>query len=450
MTTNNYKLLVICLLISSTYTPIANATSISEKGGLTSSSQAAAKKLTHSKFNSGPHIFPVNPYIQVDGNIRSYFFDRDYTNNNLPNQRAFSLGGKLNLLTEEFFYGFRLGATGYTAQPLGINSHIQTKVDRTLPGKPVGAFGQAFGQYENKCFLARIGNQLITTPWMNEADSRMIPATYQAVYAKLTPITDFNLSAMRVLRFKNRISSSFSKTNLYNPSSQATPIALADQKFIGAFALGADYKHDNFKIQAWGYQFYNIAKLYYADASYKADLGYAIKPIMGIQLGHEHNDGNIAFNTVNRSPKNSDLLGVLVGIECGEGSFTVGYNDIPKKAGAYLNGNIISPYTTSYTSDPLYTTSMIAGLIEKAAGHATKVTLKYNFFDKKLKTLISYAKYYNNPSIPNTSESNFDITYLPDGMFKKLALRYRVGLLKNNPTYGQFIYHRAMLQYDFD
>ncbi len=174
------------------------------------------------------------PYLEIDGNLRSYFFQRDYSKPNLADQKAFSFGGKLNALTEDCFYGFRLGVTGYTAQPLGLNSHHLERVDMTLPGKPVTTLGQAFLQYENNYFLTRIGNQLINSPWLNEADSRMIPATYQGFYAKITPMEDLDLVAMRMVRFKSRVKSSFSKSNLYSPINQAASInTLGSQKLIG-------------------------------------------------------------------------------------------------------------------------------------------------------------------------------------------------------------------------
>jgi len=411
--------------------------------------QAIAPKGTQSNL-AEQHILPSIPYLHLDGNLRTYFFQRNYTNPNLSNQKAFSFGGKLNALTEDCFYGFRMGATAYTAQPLGLNSHNPNKVDLTLPGKPVTTLGQAFLQYENNYFLTRIGNQLISTPWLNEADTRMIPATYQGLYAKITPMTDFDLTAMRMIRFKSRIKGGFSKTNLYSPINLGTPVnALDNQTVMGTLALGAQYKQCDFKAQVWGYQFYNIAKLYYGDVSYTMDIGTLVKPIVGVQVGHEHNDGNPVFNTSSVAKKNSDVYGALLGAEIADGSVTIGYNNIPKHTGSFQNGDIVSPYTSGYTSDPLYTTAMIAGLIEKSAGSAMKGTVQYNFFEKQLHFLVCYARYKTSPFIPNTSETDFDLTYKPNGQLKNLSLRYRVGFLKHHPVFGRFIYNRLMVQYDF-
>src|SRR5436309_1620164 len=65
---------------------------------------------------------PVLPAVNIDGNIRLYDFDRHFSRSNTIDRYAFSLGGKVNLLTDLFLRDFRLGGTVYTAQPLGLNS----------------------------------------------------------------------------------------------------------------------------------------------------------------------------------------------------------------------------------------------------------------------------------------------------------------------------------------
>lgn len=398
---------------------------------------------------NGNCILPIIPYFNVDGNIRTYFFKKNLSKAGLSNQHSYSLGGKINVLTEDLD-GFRFGATAYTAQPAGLNSNNPKKIERTLPGKPVTALGQTFLQYENVSFLTRIGNQIIINPWLNEADSRMIPATYQGFYAKFMPSSEIHLTAMRLIRFKSRISSGFSKTNLYNPINEGTLAdALSKQNVIGTLALGAEYKQTHLKAQAWGYQFYDLTKLFYSDVSYILETSTLVNPLVGLQLGHQDHDRKKAFNYSNVVRKNSDMIGALLGAEIAEGSFTVGYNKIPKRTGNYMNGDLLSPYTSSYASDPLYTTSMLAGLIEKAAGSAAKVTGRYNFFEKKLSLLASYARYYTRPFIHNTSETDVDVTYRPNKTFKDLSLRYRIGILKHNPAFGRLVSHRLMFQYDF-
>ncbi|MES2217794.1 MAG: hypothetical protein V4501_05235 [Pseudomonadota bacterium] len=393
------------------------------------------------------HKFPIH----IDGNIRAYYFTREYSNPQLDAQSAFSLGGKINFLTDPFWNGFRIGGTVYTAQPLGLNSNYFLRQDRTLPGSPITVLGQSFGQYQNPYLLMRIGNQLLTTPWMNGADTRMIPATYQGLYVAVTPVTGLDLIGIRQISFKGRPADHFSKTNLYNSYNVggANLLGLGNKTDIGTLAFAATYHQDELRMAAWVYHFYNYANLAYADVHYKLVTSSIIKPLFGLQLGHEWNDGSEILNSVGAGSTRADVFGMLLGMEIAHGFFTLSGNVLPKYSGAYRNGDVVSPYTVGYISDPLYTTSMIAGLIEKAAGTAFKVAAEYDFFGQTLLVRASYAKYFTTPFLANTDETDVDVTFKPNGLFKNLSIRDRIGFLNGNQNLGHFIYNRVMLEYDF-
>ena len=52
---------------------------------------------------------------QIDGQIRSYYFSRLYGTPNTVNAYAYSLAGRINVLTAPFLSGFRVGVSFYTA-----------------------------------------------------------------------------------------------------------------------------------------------------------------------------------------------------------------------------------------------------------------------------------------------------------------------------------------------
>jgi hypothetical protein len=393
------------------------------------------------------HTLPIH----FGGNIRSYYFTREYGNPALDTQSAFSLGGKLSMLTDPFWNGFRIGGTVYTAQSLGLNSNYYLRQDRTLPGSPITVLGQSFGEYQNHYLLMRIGNQLVTTPWVNDADSRMIPSTYQGLYAVLTPVAGLDIFGMRLISFKGRPADHFTKTNLYNVLnvSSANVLKLGNKTDIGTLAFGASYKIHTLNMKAWVYHFYNFANLTYFDMHYKLETSSRIKPLFGFQLGHEWNDGSEILNSVGQGSTRADIFGALLGLESEHGGILVGGDVLPRYTNAYRNGDVVSPYTSGYISDPLYTTSMTAGLIEKAAGTAVKVTVHYNFFADTLLVMASYAKYFTSPYMANTNETNVDVTFKPQGVFKNLSIRERIGFLNGNKSVGHFIYNRVMLEYDF-
>ena len=104
-------------------------------------------------------------------------------------------------------------------------------------------------------------------------------------------------------------------------------------------------------------------------------------------------------------------------------------------------------------NDPLYTTSMIAGLVDKTAGEAWKIAGTAYVFEKQLQFTASYARYYTQPYLPNTGETDFDVTYAFNKANYKplrgLSLRNRLGIMTGDPTRGTFYYDRIMLQYSF-
>jgi hypothetical protein len=399
------------------------------------------------KTSAKPKKLPVH----FTGNIRSYYFTREFGNPRLDTQSSFSLGGRITVLTDPFWNGFRIGGTVYTAQGMGLNSDYYLRQDRTLPGSPITVLGQSFGEYQSRYLLMRVGNQLITTPWLNDADSRMIPATYQGLYTVVTPVTGLDLFGMRLISFKSRTADHFSKTNLYNTLNVGIGSipALGNKTDIGTLAFGASYKMHTLNIKTWVYHFYNFANLAYLDVHYKLVTSSSIKPLFGLQLGHEWNAGSEILNSIGLGSTHADIFGALLGLENEHAGIILAGNILPRYQGAYRNGDVVSPYTSGYISDPLYTTSMTAGLIEKAAGSAVKVTAHYNLFGDTVLVMASYAKYFTSPYLHNTNETNIDVTYKPTGLFKHLSIRDRLGFLNGNKTFGHYINNRVMLEYNF-
>lgn len=390
----------------------------------------------------------------VSGDVRDYFFTRTYDEMANPaNQSAFSLGGNLNLESATFADWLRVDVDFFTAQPFDINSPDNKYVDNTLPGFQVNTIGQAFLQYQNDNITIRGGDQIMNTPWLGPSDSRMIPATYQGFLAIYTPIPDLTFTALRQTAFKSRTSVGFSGLNLYNVNDQifgGTPLAkLGNTTDIGTLAFGSTYQNNNTLAEAWAYQFYDFAKLLYGNFNYTLNSPYFFKPIFGAQVARETGDGSNLLAENGYGFTDSDVLGALLGVAIPHGKLTLGYDDMPIEDGAFHNGDLVSPYTTGYASDPLYTTSLIAGLIEKTAGHALKLTASYNLLNDTIKLSTSYAKYYTAPLLADTYETDFDVTYLFSNRLKGLSIRNRFGVMHGNNIQGHFIYNRLMLEYDF-
>jgi hypothetical protein len=149
----------------------------------------------------------------------------------------------------------------------------------------------------------------------------------------------------------------------------------------------------------------------------------------------------------------AEAWGADLGTSIYDGRIDVAYNKLANQSGAVGEGAIISPYTTNYATDPLYTTSMIRGLVEQGPGHAWKARAQYYFFDKKLQLVAAYAKYTTDLR-GDSHDLYFDIIYNMDGVLKGLTLRDRWerstgGTHNLNPGDESFVYNRLMITYKF-
>ncbi len=401
-------------------------------------------------------------HSKINGYIRSYYFSRDYSSSN-TNQSAFALGGMLNLETAPFLGGFGAGITFWSANSLGANdlnpgpNNNFPNLDATLMGTEhsINTLGQAYLQFKNRRLLIRGGDQMLNTPWMSGSDSRLIPATYQAVYVEGAPTQNLKLIGFREFRWKSRTSSDFFKDNLfYQPTYNgddmwggAATLPASTPPANGTLAFGASYQNGGASAETWYYKFYNFADMIYWSGDYsfkKSKNGDA--PFIGAQYVREWSNNNSYFPQA----ISSTGYGVLVGLNFPKGNLTWSYNGITTAHGSTFHaGGIFSPYTAGYATDPMYTTSMTAGLVEKGAGNAWKLALTYFAFQKKWRFITSYAQYNTEPFFRNTTETDMDITYFPKGRLDGLSIRDRIGIQTDNPTLGTFLYNRVMLEYDF-
>jgi len=386
-----------------------------------------------------------------------YNFTHTFGNPTQPNQNSFSLGGRLNLITAPL-YGFKGGFSFYGAESLDLNSTIFSHTDPTLPGRSVNVLGQSYLGYEHDIWMIRGGNQLINTPWLNQADTRMIPATYQGFYTTLAiPNQNLKITAFNIDRFKGRTSKHFNRSNLYTPGNYGgTSIPqMAHVAVNGAFAGGINYaklieNHHNVQTQAWYYKFHDFGNLLYFDGLYQYRTLSKINPFIGAQAGREWGDGKNYLQSFGYGSTNSTVYGFFTGLRFPESQISLAYNRIPNHHGAYQNGDLVSPYTSGYVSDPLYTSSMMGGLIEKSSGYAFRLRGLSLFLDKKLKLQATVAKYFTEPTTQNTNEVDVEAQYsFQQGWLKGLIITQRFGLLNGNPSFGRSFYSRLMLQYNF-
>ena len=404
---------------------------------------------------------------RFSGQLRSYYFRRDYSRASTVNARAFALAGLFNYLTPGFLGGFSLGASFFTANTLGSKGSDPKRLDSTLMGtaNAINALGQAFIQYSGHDVLVRVGDQLINTPWAGASDSRALPATYQAAYGAFTPATGLTLRALRITRFKGRTAQGFFKDNLYYPPTWSgdgsyggiSNLPASARHAAGALAFGAAYRFSGLKASAWYYRFLGFAHMVYGQIEDTLWGGSPIEPFAGAQIVHEWGRTNRFAETGTRffgqpgAAVDNFTLGGIAGVKAYGASLSVSYDQLRREGPGTLGaGVLISPYTAGYATDPLYTTSMIRGMVELGPGRAWKVRATEGALGRRLLLSASFAEYRSDFEGLNT-ELYFGVIYKPREWVRGLMLRNRLGIGhgKANPGAGRFLYNRVMITYAF-
>ncbi len=405
----------------------------------------------------------------IDGQLRAYYFSRLYDASAVPDANAFSGAALINLRSGTFADGFSLGASFLTANSFGVQSGNPASIDSTLMGinNSVSALGQAYVQYQNRLMEVRAGYQYLNTPWMGQSDSRVLPASYNAVSAVFKPAKGWDIYALRSFGWKSRTSGGYTSDNLYYPPTfngdtmygGLGGLPATAHQANGTWALGTSYGVAGFKGQAWYYNFLNFARMGYLDGAYTFKTGTGFDPFVGAQYVDESGSSSNNFLVADQAPLfgvpgssvKSRVWGVTGGVIIPNGRIDLGYNKVESRAGAVGGGAIISPYTAAYATDPLYTTSMIRGLVEMGPGHAWKAKVTYNLL-KNFQVIAAYAK-YTTQYRGHSHDVYLDLIYNLDGYLKGLTLRDRwersVGGWNLNPGNKPFTYNRVMVSYSF-
>jgi outer membrane porin, OprD family len=391
---------------------------------------------------------PVPQNFNFSGDIRLYSFSRNYENSNLTDLHSTSLGGKLKVETASSDgFGAALGV--YFAQDIGLNNHDQNNkyINPLLMGTDYGIYtlGEAYVQYKKPEFLARVGNQSIDNPWINPSDGFMIPNLYRAGVASFTPIEGMQIEGERIFQYENRTAYSFSNSNIFalpydNPHYTGSN--------NGTAVFGVTYKSDSVKAKTWLYRFYDFAQMAYVQGGYKLPMA-VVSPFADFQFMRETGDGARLLGAVD-----SKAYGAKTGISLPDklGDIYFAYNKVPANLVAGIsNGNLLSPYTQVYNTDPLYTTVMNYGLVSsRGAGHAWKLGTNLKLLDEKLDMEITYSRYDTAPYVANVNALMLDIAYHLSGSFNGLTIRDRLGIEHGNPNWGSsYVDNRIMLQYAF-
>ena len=383
---------------------------------------------------------------KISGDVRIYDFSRNFAGTRLTNLHSFSAGGKLKAETGSMD-GFSAAAAFYFAHDVGFNNYSDNNkyLNPLLMGtsRALDVIGETYIQYKNPNLLARLGNQSIDNPWINPSDGFMIPNLYQGLSLSYSPIKPVSLKADRILRFKNRTVSSFQASNLFE-------LPYSNPRYNGSnngtLDFGATFDFGDAKGQIWHYDFYDFAKLNYLEGGYRFST-IAYKPFANFQYMSETGSGAQYLG-----PVDSTAYGAKIGLSLSSGELYFAYDKVPTHVSAGIsNGNLLSPYTQIYNTDPLYTTVMNYGLVSaREAGHAWLLGMKWKGMGNRLDIFPTLSRYNTAPYSSNVNAFMLDVAYHLSGKYKGLTVRNRLGIEHGNPAWGNtYVDERVMLQYAF-
>lgn len=174
---------------------------------------------------------------------------------------------------------------------------------------------------------------------------------------------------------------------------------------------------------------------------------------------HQIGVPNVAGYIAGQTPKGYGGLGLPYALPTGG---TAQCTTLANGSTDVYYGGWLSPYTDSYATDPIFTTSMIQGMADRRSpGRSLKAQATFTSDDKRFVSYITQAWYdYSNGGYSTgTTETDFDAMYyfnkLSKGPYKGFLARYRYGSREEAPNFAGsvipalFKYNRFQVEYDF-
>ena len=327
-------------------------------------------------------------------------------------------------------HGFSVGFAGYTGQSLNIYDRNALGYDSELTGSHYGiqSFRQAYLQFQNAHMTLRGGRQLINTPWAREDYYTFNPRAFMGLAGVFDVIgkgpsgvrggalsladspAAFSIFAARMFTYESRYSSSFTDANRYSGGMPTN----------GFVVVGARYQHHfgptHVAVQAWYYDFYQYAQLFYGEANASRPIGHGRSVFGAVQLiseGNSSGDGLLRATGGQAGSVDAHIYGAKLGISFGPGGHDsvalVGdYNPINKDS--FRHGGMVHPYND--LSGTFFTDTMQTGLGDMGPGYAYGVDTKFAFLRDKLDVGVNFIRYlarygYGNSVYGITGEAGY-------------------------------------------
>ena len=348
--------------------------------------------------------------------------------------------------------GFALGGQISVANPWfanQMNGSYEYGNYGTMPSMPENSLNQLYLEYMygNKV-QADIGWITISdSPWLVPAAAlgHIIPAAaYQGAEVQVNPgggwiLTGIGFNATQLVG-----QSGFTGQNFYNAPAGISNGLMpngANSASSGTVALGANYKalNNNFNLRLWGYNFENYGTLLYADTSLNMNATDDLSFNVSFQGGNDSGNGpvngltgSVGQGQVNSSQIQSSFAGAMASVTYDWAQLGAAMTSMWGPQGSFGNGQIVSPYTPSINTDPIFSNSWNYNniAVNSATSQGTKLFAKFTFLDGNLWVNPTWATYTNTSPLWNGTQE-WD-----------LMLSYSIPQVKGLNIFNVFIYEQ--------
>lgn len=379
-----------------------------------------------------------SPFIRdsrFSAQLRTFYFDRDKFDGS--SSEAWALGGSISYLSGYLGNFLRIGATGYTSQPL----YGPDDRDGTLllqPGQEgYTVLGQLYGEvkFTDKLFGA-IGAKTYNTPYLNTNDTRMTPNTFEGATMYGTAggtdsTPEWRFGGGYISKIKGRNDDDFI-------SMSEAAGATVDR---GVYVVGANMKQGDFSIGAAEYYSSDIINIFYTEAKYALPLSDANRLSFAAQYSDQQSTGD---NLLTGQSFSTNQWGVKSDLKLGAALLTLGYTDTANGA------NMRNPWS----GYPGYTSVQVQDF-NRADESAVLLRGSYDFSANGAPGLSAYVLYVHGSGVRspnyNNDETDFNLQWTPKGgALRGLSFRLRYAYVQQrgggDPNTNDL---RFIVNYDF-
>lgn len=373
-----------------------------------------------------------------DVQLRSFYLDREWFDGS--QSEALALGGYAGFQTGYFRKKLSIGATAYTSQRLyGPDDKGGTGLLAPVQ-QGYSVIGEIYGQYLiNDTFTLDFGRKGFNTAFINEADTRMTPNTFQGAVL-LGEIgdedapTNWRFGAAYFDKIKEKTSERF--------ISMAAAAGAQDGVERGVYAAGAIGAHrlasGELSFGAIDYYSPDILNIFYTEVKYT----FALADSAYMQLATQYTgQRSVGDDLLYGRPYSADQLGLKAELSAHGAIFTASWN------GNTGDDALLGPWgnTPSYNSVQVQDFNLPG---------ADSLLLRAEYQFKSVPGLSAYALWVNgskpdNPLEAEEDEFDFNIQWQGTrGWANGLSLRLRYALVTQQGDGGDLQDFRLILNYD--